>query len=197
MKGGGRLPSEYQEVEWIGSADGRQAILTNIIFDKDIQLEIKTSIITSGSACGAGINGNVSTTISHCAGNIYITFHDNVSVSTVTEDGIVEYVLNNAEHQLLDKNGVVKHIYTRINSFLPSVPLCLFCVNQGGFIAGGTGNIWYFRARRNTDQTILGDFIPCYRKSDNKPGMYDIVNNVFYTNAGTGEFIVGPDINAN
>lgn len=38
-------------------------------------------------------------------------------------------------------------------------------------------------------------FIPCYRKSDNKPGMYDIENNVFYTNDGTGEFIVGPDVN--
>ena len=34
---------------------------------------------------------------------------------------------------------------------------------------------------------------PVYRKSDSKPGMYDIVNNVFYTNQGTGEFTVGPD----
>lgn len=37
-------------------------------------------------------------------------------------------------------------------------------------------------------------FIPCYRKSDSKPGMYDLVYEVFCTNAGTGEFIVGPDV---
>lgn len=35
------------------------------------------------------------------------------------------------------------------------------------------------------------DFIPCYRKADNVAGMYDIVNNVFYTNTGSGSFIVG------
>lgn len=41
---------------------------------------------------------------------------------------------------------------------------------------------------------LLQDFIPCYRKIDNVPGMYDIVNNVFYTNAGTGLFTTGPNV---
>lgn len=41
---------------------------------------------------------------------------------------------------------------------------------------------------------VLFNGIPCYRKSDNKPGLYDLVENKFYTNQGTGEFIVGPDI---
>ena len=31
--------------------------------------------------------------------------------------------------------------------------------------------------------------IPALRIADNKPGLYDIVNNYFYTNAGTGEFL--------
>ena len=38
-------------------------------------------------------------------------------------------------------------------------------------------------------------FIPCYRKSDSEPGMYDLVSKMFFTNAGTGEFLVGPDVN--
>ena len=41
--------------------------------------------------------------------------------------------------------------------------------------------------------SIVGNFIPCYRKSDNKPGMYDTVSQTFFTNQGTGEFICGPD----
>ena len=44
------------------------------------------------------------------------------------------------------------------------------------------------------ENILIRNFIPCYRKSDNKPGMYDIVNNQFYTNAGTGEFIAGDNI---
>jgi len=42
--------------------------------------------------------------------------------------------------------------------------------------------------------TLLVDLVPCYRKSDNKPGMYDKVHNTFYTNVGTGDFTVGPDV---
>ena len=34
------------------------------------------------------------------------------------------------------------------------------------------------------------NLVPCVRKSDSKPGMYDTVSKTFYTNAGTGEFIV-------
>lgn len=37
---------------------------------------------------------------------------------------------------------------------------------------------------------MIGNFVPCVRKSDSKPGMYDTVSKTFYTNAGTGEFIV-------
>lgn len=36
--------------------------------------------------------------------------------------------------------------------------------------------------------------ISCYRKSDRKPGMYDLVNSTFYINQGTGEFTIGPAI---
>ena len=35
---------------------------------------------------------------------------------------------------------------------------------------------------------------PCYRKSDDKPGMYDLVTGELLTNAGSGEFTVGPDV---
>lgn len=44
------------------------------------------------------------------------------------------------------------------------------------------------------DDVLIRDLIPCYRKSDNVIGMYDIVNNSFYTNKGTGVFLKGADI---
>lgn len=50
------------------------------------------------------------------------------------------------------------------------------------------GRIFFFK--------VLNQYnlIPCYRKSDNKPGMYDLASGEFFTNQGTDEFIVGPDI---
>jgi len=46
---------------------------------------------------------------------------------------------------------------------------------------------------------LARDYIPCYRKADNKPGLFDTVHQVFYTNASnaTGsEFICGPAVSA-
>ena len=48
--------------------------------------------------------------------------------------------------------------------------------------------------QRNYGEGYIDQYIPCYRKADNVAGMYDIVNGVFYTNAGTGTFEVGVDV---
>ena len=44
---------------------------------------------------------------------------------------------------------------------------------------------------------IIRNFIPVIRISDNKPGLYDTVYDIFYTNSGTGEFVSGPDVGNN
>ena len=46
-----------------------------------------------------------------------------------------------------------------------------------------------------TGTAVARNFIPAERVSDGKPGMYDLVNDVFYVNQGTGEFIKGPYAN--
>lgn len=54
------------------------------------------------------------------------------------------------------------------------------------------GKLYYVRFYNNGN--IVEDFVPCYRKSDSVPGLYDIVNQIFYTNAGSGSFTVGRDV---
>lgn len=44
------------------------------------------------------------------------------------------------------------------------------------------------------DDVYKYELIPCYRKADNVAGMYDILNDVFYTNRGSGTFVVGSNI---
>lgn len=44
--------------------------------------------------------------------------------------------------------------------------------------------------------TMVHDYVPCYRVADNKPGFFDVIGNVFYTNiSGVDDFGVGPDVN--
>ena len=44
------------------------------------------------------------------------------------------------------------------------------------------------------DDVLVIDLIPARRNSDNAVGMYDTVSDTFFTNAGTGEFIAGPEV---
>jgi hypothetical protein len=73
-------------------------------------------------------------------------------------------------------------------------PMYLFARNVDGQASGfsnrklGAFKIW-------DNGILIRNYIPCYRKSDNVIGLYDLVNNVFYTNAGTGTFLKGADVN--
>ena len=57
------------------------------------------------------------------------------------------------------------------------------------FSKGFSGKIYYSKLYNNN--ILVFDGVPCYRKSDNEIGMYDLVSNTFYTNAGTGTFNTG------
>lgn len=52
------------------------------------------------------------------------------------------------------------------------------------------------RGKVYVDNTLELDLIPAIRKSDNVAEMYDIINDNFYTNSGTGTFTVGSNVNS-
>jgi len=56
----------------------------------------------------------------------------------------------------------------------------------------GAGRCQIYTCKIWDGANLVRNFVPCIRNSDNKPGMYDRVNNVFYTNQGSGEFLYGP-----
>ena len=71
-----------------------------------------------------------------------------------------------------------------------STPLYMFAYagNPGSGIHSGTGNIYYCKIYNNG--VLVRDFIPCISDT-NAIGMYDLVENKFYGNNGTGTFVAG------
>ena len=77
-------------------------------------------------------------------------------------------------------------------------------VKLGIFKLGETNNTWYNSSAWQTGKlyyyklydngTLIRDFIPVKRISDNKYGLWDKVTKAFYPNAGTGTFTAGPAI---
>ena len=52
------------------------------------------------------------------------------------------------------------------------------------------GKIYYFKITDKSTNNIVRWMVPTVRNSDGVAGMYDVVNNIFYTNSGTGTFTV-------
>ena len=61
-----------------------------------------------------------------------------------------------------------------------------------GYNSVAKGKIKTFIQKRNGEEIV--NLVPCYRKSDNEIGMYDLVTKTFFTNQGTGSFMKGPDV---
>lgn len=78
-------------------------------------------------------------------------------------------------------------------SFTANYNLCLFTTNNYGTIEArrASGKLW--SAKIYDNGTLIRDFVPC-KNSNGVVGLYDLVNGVFYTNAGSGTFTAGAEV---
>lgn len=95
-----------------------------------------------------------------------------------------------------DENNNESFTPTSVTS-LRAANLCLFCAD-----AGASGNvvayckIYNFKVYTDSIATTpIYEYIPAIRNADGEIGIYDIINDVFYTNAGTGTFLYETFIN--
>lgn len=89
--------------------------------------------------------------------------------------------------------------------YFNNMELVLFARNNNPSItANGGVYIYYCKFYSDTSRNnLIADFIPCKRKSDSKPGMYNLIKRQFYFNSGSetygslqGGLVAGPEINS-
>ena len=201
-----RLPSEYQEVEYLEST-GTQYINTGHIpstkFVIDVDFDSTKAVGESFQAIYGCQEGG--TAVYTRISMIIISTNDKVRLVTLP-DGFVDTDIilpsntwiNNRRMYHLDLQGVAKvddlQANTRAIGSTPQIPLYILARNDASSdeIRCAKGRLY---GAKWTDGTGSCKLIACYRKSDHKPGMYDLVSKTFFTNAGTGEFLVGADVN--
>lgn len=201
------LPDEYQRVEYI-EGTGTQYIDSGIECTSDliIDCEFSVSTTTNYALCG-GINNTPPVFRHHANPSSYGANYNYMYSITNSGDTIPVTI---ATPQLDTKYRVVidpvagTYLFTgedyyESGTFTPFE----FCttgksygilgrISHAGAIQSRPNKTYYFKFFR--DGRLIGDFVPCYRKSDFEPGMYDFVTKAFFTNAGTDSIIVGPDI---
>lgn len=87
-----------------------------------------------------------------------------------------------------------KNVYTSVGSNTHDWGTSLFCYfsnNSNTPARYAEADLYYFRLWLN--DTLVRDLIPC-KDSNNVVGMYDVVNNVFYTSPNGNAFVAGPAV---
>lgn len=188
------LPEEYQQVEYIEST-GTQYIDTGYVVQEDDELELDykiTQLSQEGDKMLFGSKRDIS------GGGIWVETYGSVNKWYVrfgqTTSTSLESVSSQYEGTLKIKKNEFIINGTKVLSLsfdsMPTTSLELFGrTNESEVLMGSYVQIRNFKITRNSE--IIRQFIPCYRKSDNVIGMYEIIENKFYTNQGTGTFLKG------
>ena len=195
------VPGDYTEVDYIEST-GEQYIITDIfagmgaefantktVIDAEVQFDAtinKRQLIGSNPVNYFGVtangfyecNGGVSSI--HPSENAF----DHIVHECETDSGA------NATANLYVNGNLVATKQTNDNGVTGAIALGALG-EDSGIYAGLNSSVKMKKVNIVQNEEIVGMFIPCVRKSDNKPGMYDTVTKTFFVNDGTGEFLYG------
>lgn len=192
------LPSEYTQVDYIASS-GAQYIDTGVNADNNMDLKIDMQYIEQSP-----VNNNTNLGTIYKEDNGYRRWHftklgANLCLYALTSGtNIPLNTYDTNRHTYYVKTTENKVIYDGIEQDLPDYTTSDTTLNFWLFGRNSNVNnlIYYnssklYSCQMYYNNVLVRDFIPCYRNSDNEVGLYDIVNDVFYTNQGTGVFTYG------
>jgi hypothetical protein len=188
------LPVEYQQVEWLEST-GTQYIDIGYKPNNTTEIEIKVkvnSFIGDYTTIYGSRNANNSQfflLISNVSKNVSFIYNQSDSGTVTTVNALDTLIIKQKKAECYINNNL---LYTFPSSTFQSLyNMYLFRTNNSDAGQYPTlSNMYYCKIFDNN--VLIRNLIPCKRIIDNVAGMYDTVNNVFYTNAGTGTFISGP-----
>lgn len=199
-----KLPSGYTQVDYIESS-GTQYIDTGWYPDYSKKIEIEATInpqvsnkrycILSNYLNTSEYNLSLETNINNKV-RFYINSsitNDLISSNTIETNKFTtikfNYNENDSKYSIL-MNGISSEKTTNVSKEKLSLSTYLF-LDQGHRVTVFNNSLQLKRISIKENDKLIRDFVPCYRNSDNEVGLYDIVNNVFYTNQGTGTFTYG------
>lgn len=182
-----RLPAGYTEVEYIQSS-GTQYVDTGFKPDQDTKVELRVSLTQTGSHTlfgtdiGWGANG-------FALGCSFGHYGSNAQDFTGLNDGSLHDVV--FDKNVISVDGTVKATLAAA-TFSMSTNMALFANNRSGSIEEHS-EIRLDYLRIYSGEGLVRDYVPC-TNSNNEVGLYDLVTQTFFGNAGTGSFAAGPTV---
>ncbi len=193
-----RLPKEYQEVEYIAGT-GVQYINTKVLPNANTRVVIDLY----PTAAYKWIFGSRTSMGSRDSFAVYLggekQFWAQIGGSSSITGGTTTGV-NVLERHLLDVSGTSfkcdgQELLRYSNVLITSTsPLYLFALITANDVDTRIAQMKLFSSKIYEGNNLIRNFVPCYRIDDNEPGLFDLINNVFYSNDGTGTFNIGDKV---
>lgn len=196
------LPDEYQNVEFIQST-GSQTINTGYYATVNTKIELQAMITetnrlsewTQITGARNSYRHSSALQVGYYLVNDYLhidygtngtTFGNNANI--IYRNQIFYVKVENNNHIINDTTGTNLGTFSGTSSY----PLWIFDENNAGSMERRfVGRIYYYKIYENNN--LERDYVPCYRKSDNKVGLYDLINGTFNTDIYNNNFIKGSD----
>lgn len=189
-----RLPSGYTELAYIKSS-GTQRIDTGVKANQNIRVVMdmqgapETAVSDIGMYFGASdSNESVKLMFGDASGSGWF----NVAYyNTQSYGNSQETQANYLTRKTIDFNkntvtyGAESNTFTA-GTYSVNYPIFLFALNRAGTTRYPAKMLLY-SCQIYDNGTLIRDFVPCVSDADGI-GLYDLVNNKFYGNAGTGSF---------
>lgn len=204
----GRLPTGFREVQWLQSS-GTQYCVTDIypVYDannctvirgdftalhaQNSKFEIATAWTGSGISWRYGCAFSQSTLLFWFGNTNYANASVNYSNYVYPLDMHFEINRDNLVH-----NGGTSTKPTVVTAYSASRPLVIGGIQaSNGTVNVSNTQVRYKAFKIYNNNRLLYEFVPCYRKSDNKTGFMKITvadgSTEFFPNMGTDEWIIG------
>lgn len=201
LKANNKFNKLYQEVEYIESSNGAYTLIDYYLkgnTEMDLQMLYTNPIKTAGgifgnnTSLGAGTPENPKYMMTSSSTGELLGFYYYTTALIQIKPSVNVGTLTSIETKV-EGNTLKVYVNGELKT-TPSNTIVDFTCNQETLLFGvptRLKNQRIYSCKFSEEGDLKVNLVPCYRKSDGEIGLYDKVNDKFYTNQGTGEFLKG------
>ncbi len=188
------LPSGYTQVEYLQSS-GTQYIDTGFVPNQDTRVVLDAQYKTTPSKAAfmygarTGQTSNTYCLLWRLATGYFRSDYGTSNTQEFSGTNITTRYIFDKNKESTTINGVTQSYDYEV--FECPCNLTLFGVNtKGTFDTSQVGTLKIYSCQIYDNGTLARDFVPCIN-AEGTAGMYELVDDIFYGNAGSGTFITG------
>ena len=184
------LPSGYEKLKYLQTManNNQQYIDTGLFINDTCGFKIDCQYSQADDKAMIGVKGDGSSRWAYLesGGQSYISWNGIYGFNAATTSRhTIEMNYYNNRKRIFD--GIEQEAITQeLSAAASDLSVCLFAAKWGSesnkLFASGK----IYSAKITKGNKLIGDYVPALRKSDNKPGMYDLISNQFLVNQGSG-----------